>query len=584
MSEVLEVILRVQDGASAPIRAAGQAAAKAAPEVTTMQRSLTGLVTAGGETSKQLLGLKLVLAERLAPALSMISPEIGAAAAGLGRFASAASLLGGAALPLAGILAPIAAGLGIVYAVAKDSAEQTAALAAKIKKLNEEVVPEKIRAYTSAWADFNAIAEDVNLQLAVLEGSLTAEEAATIKRVEKIREEAEARRVANEQAKEEVRQELLALDALARRRDLTAAEKATMAEKETLLESLREEGRSLADNTAQTIENANKIGDLTARKKDAAAAARDHANALREEQAAGEGKLSIPQAPLQTDNAGTGATALYWSEWQAKQRRAAGSASAAASGGSSSAFGIGMAQAFIGGDFNTIIASMGGPAAIAATAVQALEQLGDIGAAGVQAQATDYLKNIAAGIGELPALLAEALPGALETFTREVPKAIIDALPGIIWASIQMQFELVKELFLDLPIAWGRAILNALKEWTDSLISKIADVFGIGKQWDKAKDWISNAWDTVKGWGKSAWEATGGKVFDEGAQFVDHTQLALVHHGEEIVPEGGRSQRGARRGMGNVYIQISGHVGPEALAELDRQMRAYSGLGYTFGT
>ncbi len=546
MSDVLEVILRVQDGASAPLRAAGAAAAQAAPQVAGLQAGMGGLSRASGDTGKQLLALKMTLSERLAPALMMISPELGTATAGLGRFASMASLVGGAG---GGILLPVAAAVMALGAAYKYLAGE----AKKAEDAQKKAADQAQRMQETALTRSRKVGL-AGLRAQVAEGELPQSALdAYLARMQSEADYADDIAFANERLAKARR------DLTQATQELTAAEGGgvtgaayaevqarvnhlteTVAAEEVAFRALSER---IDDHAANLYSASQKTTEATKETKGFAAAAREATVAV--EEFVGPIKDwddAVVELELDSARAADGIAELV-GQWERLRDK-----------------GLSLGQAAVGGNVAAIGSLLGG--GLVGGGMDILGSLGEQGAAGVGEGLKISSKSIIEGLKELPKLIGEVLPdlvgGIMEGLIAAIP-VLLEQLPT---ALLELGYYLVMEL--------PRAIAEAIKEQGEKGVRRgagaISDLFGDSGLFSSVADAISK-----------------GGSYAEGTPFVSRTQLAIVHQGEEIVGEGGRSTRGGRMG-GGVTNYITGYVGPEALAELDRQMRAYAGLGLTWGT
>lgn len=172
------------------------ASADAAKTTATMAGKVGTVATASGITAKQLLNLKLVLSERLAPALNMISPAAGGALMGLGRLASFASVLGPAIVPL-GLAAAAGATAWTVYGAATaDAAGRAKGLADNLAQVQKGLDPKILEAAAEATRGMADGFRDLETELLVLSGDLDAFEVQALDRIANLQAESEARRYA----------------------------------------------------------------------------------------------------------------------------------------------------------------------------------------------------------------------------------------------------------------------------------------------------------------------------------------------------------------------------------------------------
>ncbi len=562
--EVLEVLLRVQDNASAPLRAAGQAALQATPQVNGLRVATQAVGTTSATTGSQVSVLAQMLSSRLAPDVIRSTAAMTDSTAVLGRFGGVMQLLAGAG---GGVILPVTiaiGALGLAYRkLAKDVAEAEEAqkkAAARAKEMQEiganlerkrtiatlrsriaegdesaKAELEGLQARMQAEADFADMAAAANLRLADARKKLTDATAEL--------REIEARGGSVEEAKE----------AAARVQGMT--------------ELVQEQEKEFRKLSLEIDIHAGNILTAEHRTEDETDAIEKNTAALRTNREEREkmpgtspwGPGSIPQAPVQIDSFGTGlANANFQTELTERAIREDRLAAEAEARQQRVNLGLSLGQAAVGGNVAAIGSLLGGP--LLGGGMDILGSLGEQGAAGVGEGLKISSKSIIEGLKELPKFIGEVLPDLV----TGIMEGLIAAIPVFLEQLPTALLELGYFLLMELP----RAIAEAIKEQGEKGVRRgagaISELFGDSGLFKSVSDAISS----------------GG--FAEGSHYISKTGLAVVHQGEIVDPEGGRYTRG--RGGGGVTIQINGYVGPEALAELDRQMRAYAGLGMTWGS
>jgi len=238
--------------------------------------------------------------------------------------------------------------------------------------------------------------------------------------------------------------------------------------------------------------------------------------------------------------------------------------------------GIGIAQGVSSGSATGIASSFGPIGAIVAAVLGILEGLGKTGAEGVGDRVSEMSENINQGIRELPALIGEELPDAINASIGTFTEAILESLPELIAGIVEGSITAVQYLMGELPtILW-----EALKR----LWEEIKGLFG--------GDGSSvNNWATVLTGGVS--DLIGG-IFgggrDRGAMSIDRTGMYVVHQGEQIVQRNGRQTQSAHGGGSmpggsgiSVTVNASGVMSPQfgdVLADFIREQQA---RGLVFG-
>jgi hypothetical protein len=239
-------------------------------------------------------------------------------------------------------------------------------------------------------------------------------------------------------------------------------------------------------------------------------------------------------------------------------------------------------------------AILGGAGAPAVGGVSSIVSLLAEGPKAIRESAADLQKSLMTAMKTLPIAIGEILP----EFLTKLPAAIVDAIPALIAGMVEATPKMMKAVAVDLPIAIGRAILEA--DWS-GMVKSIGESFK--SWWESIKDWIANLFSVVdrNEDGGANWKriglaaATGGASevvrgvsnmgsFQAGARFVDRTGMALIHKNEQIIPRGGSTTGTAARTMGGgggVNVTINTNVvDSDALPALVRQLERVFG---TFG-
>lgn len=231
----------------------------------------------------------------------------------------------------------------------------------------------------------------------------------------------------------------------------------------------------------------------------------------------------------------------------------------------------------IQGGLTGILSALGPEGALAAAIVQVVSNPAEM-LSGIVAEVDQLLEGllvelVPALLEAIPALvdsllvkLPELIPGFVQALVTLIPKLIsailqavpaivaglVEAFPALVMALIEGFVENLRTLFVELPVAFAKAIGQA-----------IANLFKFGK---KKKDEAPSEPVEMS-------FASGGRV--------DRTGLALVHRGERIVPPSGVGSQATERarmtsggGGGPVTINISGVIASDVDAFV-RQLRRH---------
>lgn len=271
---------------------------------------------------------------------------------------------------------------------------------------------------------------------------------------------------------------------------------------------------------------------------------------------------------------------------KAAERALADAAAAqAAAADATTADTVGTLLGLAGGNVGGLMAALG-PVGVVAQGLGAVGAAG--GAQGVREGLEGQVENILTGIRDLPEIVGEVLPDVAMSLARELPRALLEAAPDLVRASLEGQWEIAKFIITELPGVFYDAVLDALKAFWDELKGLVQ---GDDEKtfWQKTGNTAIDVTRVLAAlasfgtseaalWGakKAGWELP---RFDRGSEWVAETGLALEHRGEEIVPEGGRSRRVPAFGGGGVTVNISGVVTPDVLVQLDQLLRGYAGYG-----
>jgi hypothetical protein len=263
-----------------------------------------------------------------------------------------------------------------------------------------------------------------------------------------------------------------------------------------------------------------------------------------------------------------------------EQQRVADTADAASRGELALAAaqrGVGIAQAGAEGSALAVASQMGPIGAIVAAVLGILEGLGKTGAAGVGERISELSENINQGLRELPALLAEALPDAVNESAGTFTEAFAEAAPHIVEGIGQGTFEVARYVLSEFPsILW-----DALK----TLWEEIKSIFG-GGDGNAGRNWLA----LLTGGTSEVIRGLGNIGRDRGATQIDRAGIYFLHQDEQIVQRNGRPTQSADGGAAaapgsgiSVTVHAAGVLSPQfgdALADFIREQQA---RGLVFG-
>lgn len=282
--------------------------------------------------------------------------------------------------------------------------------------------------------------------------------------------------------------------------------------------------------------------------------------------------------------------------------------------------------AAMSGDFASLAGMAGGPwGAVAGQAVSLLQQLGEVGAAGIKQQIEDNARSIIEGIRELPKLIGDVLPELLGELIPELVVALIEAIPALIAAQYELWVKLMTEVPAMMAEAFTVALLDfwaKIKDAVEQMILKLVPGQQKGERQrgegggglGKLALGIGRAAAALLTFGGSEIAIAGAKGVDRGLEsrgkkglpdwlpfFQDggvmpRDGLAYLHKNERVIPAFGSASSAARRqmersGMGGggpvVNINAPIYGGPAGLRDLVRELNGVlggGGLGERFKT
>ena len=232
-----------------------------------------------------------------------------------------------------------------------------------------------------------------------------------------------------------------------------------------------------------------------------------------------------------------------------------------------------------GGDLVGMLGMAGPQGAAIAGGLQGLEMLGNSSPEEIEAQARGQIEAIERGLEMLPAILGDVLPDVIIDAVPALTLALIEAFPKLIAA----QAEMFARLTVELPIEFGKAMLEALFGWWE----QIKDFFKPGGDFSEKTTGekallagrVTLALATM---GLSEAAIFAGKKakqsFDTGTRYVSETGMAMVHQRERIYAPG---QSGPMGGGLTVVLENNGVMVQGGVDGLVREIRERLGdLGY----
>lgn len=215
-------------------------------------------------------------------------------------------------------------------------------------------------------------------------------------------------------------------------------------------------------------------------------------------------------------------------------------------------------------------AAIGGALDLAPRLRDLLPDLGDT-ILGVLQSLPDLISRVIPEfLAEFPVAIVRALPDIITGLIGAIPELVV----GIVRALIIAAPEIVKVVLLELPQAIGQALVEALGELFEQLKAFVRDLLTPGKQdgrggRGKTAGTVARVGAAVATLGvselaigayKGLDNLTGGRLpgFATGTRYVDRTGLAVVHQGEAIDPDVGRTGNALRRGGAAVVVNVNG--------------------------
>lgn len=272
--------------------------------------------------------------------------------------------------------------------------------------------------------------------------------------------------------------------------------------------------------------------------------------------------------------------------------------------------GAGAAGSFLSGDLAGLAGMAGGPVgSVAAMAIPLLQQLGDVGAAGVKDAIAENARSIIAGIRELPELISEVIPDLVAEIVPEFVTALLESLPELIAAQYKLVANLIILQFVRLPQAIAQAFTEAFIKLWENIRSFFSDLFTVekgevGRTAGKAAKGALRVGAAVATFGLSEVGLAVLRGVDNGLEnsgrkglpgfatggHVTHDGVYRLHRNEYVVPANGAAPSGAfgRGGGGvggiNFFGPVyGGHEGKRELIRELRQMLGAGGLGESLG-
>ena len=247
----------------------------------------------------------------------------------------------------------------------------------------------------------------------------------------------------------------------------------------------------------------------------------------------------------------------------------------------------------------TGLAAAAGPAAAAISGLSAIGsvttasgetvQSGQAAAAVIGDQIKEFGQSIMVGLEALPIILGEVLPRLIPPFIQQ----LIEAMPAIVVALVKGLIKLGQAFTIQLPIAIAKGLKTwfieawaAIKAWFQDLFSPLRR---------NAENQLASSAISVDSTGitldpattfahaRALEAAAGAEEFQQGARYVDRTQRAIVHRGEQIVPRGGvatqSNARTATAAAPSIVINsavVDGDVIPRLIEQIEQ---VYSDFG-----